>query len=158
MKAVKDCGDMIPVREQELVTVPALMKILNDYHVDPQRYSLEGGRPEERLVFDEMDGMFAVYWVERGCRSLQREFASKSESLEYFGWCLIGKATERRGHGTLLRAHWRVYSRSFGRWGGTGTLHRAVNSGAGWQSVYREYPISGRLSHLLSRIAMVQFR
>lgn len=136
-----------------------LKQILTDQHADPEAYSLDGGRPENSLVLAESEGMFAVYWVERGCPDVVREFDDKSEALEFFGWhFLTSRIALRRGHVPLLLAHLRAYAWSFGEWEGTGTLQRAIDSGAGWPSVYRQYPISGRLSHLLSRIAMIQFR
>ena len=87
------------------------------------------------------------------------EFEEKSEALEYLGWNLFTKSSQfRRGYNPIFHAFGREFSDSFGEWEGPGTLQRAIDAGAGWPSVYRKYPISGRLCHLLSRIAMVQFR
>lgn len=141
------------------MTENELKQILKDYHVDPQYYSFDGGLPENRLTMDKFDDGYHVYWVEHHYRGRERIFADKSDALEYFGWYLLGKLIAlRRGHDPLLRAHSTVFERSFGDWNGPGTLQRAIDTDAGWPSVYRQYPISGRLSHLFSRIAMVQFR
>ena len=87
------------------------------------------------------------------------EFEEKSDALEYLGWNLFAHSKQfKRGHEPLSRKFRREFTDSFGEWEGPGTLQRAIDAGAGWPSVYRKYPISGRLSHLLSRIAMVQFR
>ena len=46
-------------------------------------YSLDGGLPNESFCLNEEDGVWEVYYSERGVKSQLKRFASEGEACDY---------------------------------------------------------------------------
>ncbi|HEX7152061.1 MAG TPA: hypothetical protein VF618_11290 [Thermoanaerobaculia bacterium] len=61
-----------------------LKMLLDEEGFNPQRYSLEGGFPDERYCLDQLpDGSWSVYGSERGKKVAERIFPSEDEACRY---------------------------------------------------------------------------
>ncbi|HDR7633544.1 MULTISPECIES: hypothetical protein [Bacillus] len=63
-------------------------KLLQE-EVPKDLYSLKGGLPNESYCFNEQNGVWKVYYNERGTKSNLKTFNSETEACEYFYTSLI---------------------------------------------------------------------
>ncbi len=61
-----------------------LAKILRDERFDPLAYELNGGYPSEKYCLEAKDGIWSVYYSERGEQSMKRDFLTEEEACDYF--------------------------------------------------------------------------
>lgn len=61
-----------------------LKRVLDQEGFNPQRYSLQGGLPDERYCLDQLaDGRWSVYGSERGEKVAERVFTTEHEACQY---------------------------------------------------------------------------
>ena len=61
-----------------------LIKAIKKLHVPPYLYNLEGsGRNDERFCLVKKDGLWNVFYAERGKKTTDLLFTTESEALEY---------------------------------------------------------------------------
>lgn len=74
-----------------------LKKILDQEGFNPQRYSLQGGLPDERYCLDQLaDGRWSVYGSERGKKVAERVFETEDEASEYLLYLLRRDPSAKR--------------------------------------------------------------
>ncbi len=72
-------------------------KLLQE-EVSKDLYSLKGGLPNESYCFNEQNGVWEVYYSERGTKSNLKAFNSETEACEYSYTSLI----------EMLKGHFRL--------------------------------------------------
>jgi hypothetical protein len=61
-----------------------LAQALAQNRIPPSVYSLSGGLPDEAYCLDHAQGMWHVYYSERGLRSGLQSFETEEEACDYF--------------------------------------------------------------------------
>jgi hypothetical protein len=60
-----------------------LLDVLREEHFRPDAYSLDGGLPDERYCLGEENGVWVVYYSERGVQSGKTQFANECDACQY---------------------------------------------------------------------------
>lgn len=61
-----------------------LIQVLKMSDVRSDSYSFEGGFPNEAYCFNYVDGVWEVYYSERGNKTGLKQFEKEEEACEYF--------------------------------------------------------------------------
>ena len=64
------------------MTKTNLKLVLDTEHFDPKVYSLEGGIQNDRLCLSSENGIWSVYYTERGVIFDEQRFMSESDACE----------------------------------------------------------------------------
>lgn len=61
--------------------VKELIKILDEYNVPKELYNFDGtGRKDERFCLEYVKGKWNVFYIERGCKTMDLVFDSEEEA------------------------------------------------------------------------------
>jgi hypothetical protein len=74
-----------------------LKRQLDTLRIDPTAYCLSGGLPNEQLVLNEgQNGIWEVYYSERGQKTSLRVFKSEESAVQYFLDAILHDSAVRR--------------------------------------------------------------
>jgi hypothetical protein len=73
-----------------------LLDVLRRERFRSDAYSLDGGLPDERYCLGEENGVWIVYYSERGVQSGKMQFVNEHEACEYLYRLLSDDPTTRQ--------------------------------------------------------------